>query len=164
MGAFSSTFEIANLAGERFVEITALVDTGSTYTTIPANTLVQLGVTVEGRRRFELADNSLVEYPVGQVRMRLEGQELVVLAVFAAEDADPLLGVTALEIFGLGADPDKPAFDTSPGSAKVTILRNTVFRQYDCLAIALRRMAGMTSRRNPRLVRRNLPHESLLLY
>ena len=105
MGAFSATFEIGNLAGERFVEITALVDTGSTYTTIPANTLVQLGVTVEGRRRFELADNSLVEYPVGQVRMRLVGQELVVLAVFAPEDTDPLLGVTALEIFGLGADP-----------------------------------------------------------
>ena len=105
MGAFSATFEIANLAGERFVEITALADTGSTYTTIPANTLVQLGVTVEGRRRFELADNSLVEYPVGQVRMQLEGQELVVLAVFAPDDADPLLGVTALEIFGLGIDP-----------------------------------------------------------
>ena len=105
MGAFSATFEIGNLAEERFVEITALVDTGSTYTTIPANTLVQLGVTVEGRRRFELADNSLVEYPVGQVRMRLVGQELVVLAVFAPEDADPLLGVTALEIFGFGADP-----------------------------------------------------------
>ena len=35
MGAFSATFEIANLAGEQFVEITALVDTGSTYTTIP---------------------------------------------------------------------------------------------------------------------------------
>ena len=43
MGAFSATFEIANLAGEQFVEITALVDTGSTYTTIPANLLVQLG-------------------------------------------------------------------------------------------------------------------------
>ena len=42
---------------------------------------------------------------MGQVRMRLEGQELVVLAVFTAEDADPLLGVTALEIFGFGADP-----------------------------------------------------------
>ena len=105
MGTFSSTFEIANLAGERFVEVTALVDTGSTYTTIPANVLVRLGVQIEGRRRFELADNSVVEYPVGQVRMRLEGQELVVLAVFASEEADPLLGVTALEIFGLGADP-----------------------------------------------------------
>ena len=105
MGTFSTTFEIANLAGERFVEITALVDTGSTYTTIPADLLVQLGVAPEGRRRFELADNRLVEYPVGQVRMRLEGQELVVLAVFTAEDADPLLGVTALEIFGLGIDP-----------------------------------------------------------
>lgn len=105
MGTFSSTFEIANLAGERFVEVTALVDTGATYTTIPANVLVRLGVNIEGRRRFELADNSVVEYPVGQVRMRLEGQELVVLAVFASEEADPLLGVTALEIFGLGADP-----------------------------------------------------------
>ena len=105
MGAISATFEIANLSGERFVEITALVDTGSTYTTIPANMLIQLGVAPEGRRRFELADNSLVEYPVGQVRTRLEGQELVVLAVFAAEDSDPLLGVTALETFGLGADP-----------------------------------------------------------
>ena len=105
MGAISATFEIANLAGERFIDITALVDTGSTYTTIPANMLIQLGVAPEGRRRFELADNSLVEYPVGQIRMRLEGQELVVLAVFAAEDSDPLLGVTALETFGLGADP-----------------------------------------------------------
>ncbi len=105
MGAFNATFEIANLAGERFAEITAMVDTGSTYTTIPANTLVQLGVAPEGRRRFELADNSILEYPVGQVRMRLEGQELVVLAVFTAEDSSPLLGVTALETFGLGADP-----------------------------------------------------------
>ena len=105
MGAFGATFEIANLAGEQFTGITALVDTGSTYTAIPANLLVQLGVEVEGRCRFELAENTVVEYPVGQVRMRLEGQELVVLAVFTAEDADPLLGVTALEIFGLGADP-----------------------------------------------------------
>ena len=105
MGAFNAAFEIANMAGDRFVEVTALVDTGSTYTIIPANLLIQLGVEVEGRRRFELADNSLVEYPVGQVRMRLEGQELVVLAVFAIEDADPLLGVTALETFGLGVDP-----------------------------------------------------------
>lgn len=37
--------------------------------------------------------------------MSLEGQELVVLVVFAVEDADSLLGVTALETFGLGADP-----------------------------------------------------------
>ena len=105
MGAFNAAFEIANMAGDRFVEVTALVDTGSTYTIIPAKHLIRLGVEVEGRRRFELADNSLVEYPVGQVRMRLEGQELVVLAVFAAEDSDPLLGVTALETFGLGVDP-----------------------------------------------------------
>ena len=34
MGAFNAASEIANLSGERFVEITALVDTGSTYTTI----------------------------------------------------------------------------------------------------------------------------------
>ena len=119
MGTFNATFEIANLAGERFVEVNALADTGSMYTIIPANVLVRLGAQIEGRRRFELADNSVVEYPVGQVRMRLEGQELVVLTVFASEEADPLLGVTALEIFGLGADPINQRLIPIPALLKI---------------------------------------------
>jgi predicted aspartyl protease len=35
----------------------------------------------------------------------MEGQELIVLVVFAPEGMDPLLGATALETFGLAVDP-----------------------------------------------------------
>jgi clan AA aspartic protease len=105
MGTFTVPIQIGNLAGTQFTEVTALVDTGATYTTLPGSLLAGLGVVQEGYRRFELADNRVVEYPIGQARVRLEGQELIVLVVFGREDTDPLLGATSLEIFGLGVDP-----------------------------------------------------------
>ena len=105
MGAFTVPVQIGNPAGGQFIDITALVDTGSTYTALPTNTLTRLGVTQEGLRRLEMADNRIVEYPIGEVRMRLEGEEHTVLVVFAPEGTDALLGVTALEIFSLGVDP-----------------------------------------------------------
>ena len=105
MGTFAVPIQLGSLTGGTFVNLNALVDTGATYTTLPASMLNQLGIQPEGSRRFRLADNRQIEYEVGQARLRLEGQELVVLVVFAPEDASPLLGATALEIFGLGVDP-----------------------------------------------------------
>ena len=105
MGTFTVPIQIGDLSGRRFIEFAALVDTGTTYTTLPGSALAQLGIEQESNRRFELADNRIVEYPVGQARIRLEGQELILLIVFAPEDTAPLLGATALEIFGLGVDP-----------------------------------------------------------
>ena len=105
MGTFTVPIQIGDLAGKQFIQVTALVDTGSTYATLPGSILAKLGIEREGRRRFELADNRIVEYPIGQARIRLEGQELIVLVVFAPEGTDPLLGATVLEIFGLGVDP-----------------------------------------------------------
>lgn len=105
MGTFAVPIQLGNLAEGRFVEASALVNAGATYTAFPASVIAQLGVQPEGLRQFRLADNSEVEYRVGQARLRLEGQELIVLVVFAPEDSDPLLGATALEIFGLGVDP-----------------------------------------------------------
>ena len=105
MGTFSVPVQIANLNDGPFIEVTALVDTGATYTTLPASLLTRLGVQPIERRLFRLADDRQIEYPVGQARLRLEGRELVGLVVFAHEDAEPLLGATALEIFGMGVDP-----------------------------------------------------------
>jgi len=105
MGTFTVPIQIGNLAGARFIEATALVDTGTTYASLPGSILTRLGVDQEGYRRFELADNRVVEYPIGYARIRLEGQELIVLVVFAPEDTDPLLGATVLELFSLAVDP-----------------------------------------------------------
>ena len=105
MGTFTVPLQLASLGGQQFIGVEALVDTGSTYTSLPRDTLTALGVQQEEDRRFELADNEIVEYPVGQARIRLEGREFIALVVFAPEDTTPLLGMTTLETFGLGVDP-----------------------------------------------------------
>lgn len=105
MGAFAVLLEVGDLAGSQSIEVEALVDTGATYTALPSDMLTRLGVAQEGIRRFELADNHIVEYPVGQARIRLEGNDLILLVVFAPNDTSPLLGATTLEMFGLGVDP-----------------------------------------------------------
>ena len=105
MGNFTVPLQVASLGGQQFIGVEALVDTGSTYTSLPRDTLTALGVEQEEDRGFELANNQIVEYPVGQARIRLEGREFIALVVFAPEDTAPLLGMTTLETFGLGVDP-----------------------------------------------------------
>jgi clan AA aspartic protease len=105
MGTFTVPIQIGNLAGAQFTELTALVDTGATYTTVSGSLLSRLGVMQEGYRRFELADNTVVEYPIGYARLRLNGNETVAQVVFAPEDTSPLLGATTLENLSLAVDP-----------------------------------------------------------
>ncbi len=105
MGTFSVPIHLRNEATGEFFQLDALVDTGATYTLLSADLLESLGVKVLGQRDFELADNRGVRYDVGEARMRLNGDEMTVLVVFAPEGESPLLGATALELFGLAADP-----------------------------------------------------------
>ena len=105
MGTFSVEIQIGNQETGDFLRLEALVDTVSTYTLLAAEMLNRLGVNVVDRRDFELADQRTVQYDVGEARLRLNGNELTVLVVFAPEGTSPLLGATALELFGLAADP-----------------------------------------------------------
>ncbi len=82
-----------------------MVDTGSTYAVFPESLLTGLGIAPREVRRFELADNRIVEYPMVRASLLLEERENIVPVVFASEDASPILGATTLEIFGLGVDP-----------------------------------------------------------
>ena len=61
--------KIGDLAGRRFVDVEALVDTGVTYTLVSNELLDRLGIEPESRRTFELADESVVDYPIGYVRV-----------------------------------------------------------------------------------------------
>ena len=64
------------------VELLAMVDTGATDTVIPPSILMEVGVEVEARRRFTLADGSHVELGVGEARLSLNGQEWTCPVVF----------------------------------------------------------------------------------
>ena len=107
MGTFSVDVEIGDPDGREFVVVNALVDTGATYSAVPGSLLRRLGVEPRDDRRFSLVDGRVARLPMGATTMRLVGEEWTVPVIFAPEDARPLLGATALEAFGLMADPDE---------------------------------------------------------
>ena len=105
VGTFSVELEVGNPAREEFVAVEAMVDTGAIYTMLPEDLLDRLGVARLESDVFEMADDSLVEYPIGDAVVRLQGRIRTVPVVFARPGNTPLLGATALEIFRLVADP-----------------------------------------------------------
>ena len=105
IGTFTVQLQVGNLAGQQFIDVEALVDTGSTYTLLPKDVLDRLEIEQEGQRSFELGDDRLVEYPTGYARMRMNEYQTIVLVVFGPEGVAPLLGATALEHLSLAVDP-----------------------------------------------------------
>lgn len=105
MGTFFVSIQVADRFDERYANIDALVDTGSSYSSLPESLLDELGIEREETRRFELADNRIVEYNLGETRIRIQDREKTVPVMFAPNDTMPLVGATTLEILGLGIDP-----------------------------------------------------------
>lgn len=118
MGTFRVPIEIAGLAGDRFEQLDALVDTGATYTFVPQDVLERLGVQAEEEWPFVLADGRDVTYPVASVRVRIAGRARQTIAVFAGPGSEPLLGVFTLEGFRLSADPVNQRLVPVPGLLK----------------------------------------------
>jgi clan AA aspartic protease len=88
---------------DRIVEVEALVDTGAVYSAVGSNVLEQLGVKPLERRKFR-AFGGFVERDIGEVGVVLMGRRRVVPVVFGEKGDPAILGVTALEIFGLEVD------------------------------------------------------------
>ncbi len=104
MGVFTVNVEIGDPTGSRFLAMEMTVDTGSSYTSLPATMLRELGVEPVRRQRFVLADGRVVDGDIGQTWLRLEGQSQMTVIAFAEEGTEPLLGAVTLEEFGLGID------------------------------------------------------------
>ncbi len=105
MATFSVTVEIGVTSEGEFTQVEALVDTGATYTVLSRDLLVRLGIQAIETVSFELADDRIVEYEVGEARVRLDGRERTTQVVFGPEGITPLLGATTLQLFHLGVDP-----------------------------------------------------------
>ncbi len=79
MGIFNVPLEITGYGNGLFQRVEGMVDTGSSYTFIPRDLLRKLGVLPIDTRSFLLADENMVQYEVGEARIRLEGRELTTL-------------------------------------------------------------------------------------
>ena len=105
MGTFRVPVEIGDVYGAAWEPVDALVDTGATYTTVPAALLDRLGVRPHARASFVLADGREIEQDIGQTWVRVADRAVVTVVVFAPDNAPVLLGAYALEGLRLAADP-----------------------------------------------------------
>ena len=90
---------------ERSWEGSFLVDTGAIDSLVPRPRLQAIGIEPEGQRWYELADGSEIRMDVAVARIEFMGEFVGGTIVFGDEDAEPLLGVTALESVGVEVDP-----------------------------------------------------------
>ncbi len=104
MGTFEGAIEIEDPAGQGWEPLQAFVDTGSTYTWVPASILRRLGVHPQASWDFETADGRLIERDVAQTWVRHNGSAHITFLVFGDDDSEPLLGAYNLEGFRLGVD------------------------------------------------------------
>jgi len=105
MGTFTVHLGIGTPDGQRFRDVEALVDTGSTFTCVPAGLLRELGHQPLGSERFELGDGRVVERELAEVPVQIEGEVRTTICIFGDERSTALLGAVTLEQFLLAPDP-----------------------------------------------------------
>jgi len=105
VGTFHIPVEIGDTRGERWETVEALVDTGASYSWIPADILSRLGVLPSFRREFATADGRVIEREMAETFARYDGEQHNTLVVVGDEGSMALLGAYTLEGFGLAADP-----------------------------------------------------------
>ena len=106
MGPMHIPVRITNPAAtERFWEGLFLVDTGATDSLVPRPHLEAIGLKPRGQRTYELADGSELVMDVTVAEIEFMGEIVGGTIIMGADNAEPLLGVTALESVGIEVDP-----------------------------------------------------------
>ncbi|MBM4017128.1 MAG: clan AA aspartic protease [Planctomycetes bacterium] len=82
-----------------------LVDTGAVDSVVPGKFLKQIGLSPRAKRTYSLADGSEVKLDIATGELEFMGDMVGTTIIFGADDAEPILGVTALESVGIEVDP-----------------------------------------------------------
>lgn len=91
-----------------------LVDTGAIDCYVPGNRLRQVGIQPIGQRTYELADGTEIAIDIGVAQIEFMGEVVGATVIFGNDDAEPLLGVTALESVGIEVDPQNQRLKRLP--------------------------------------------------
>jgi len=106
MGYIKVRGVLANpLKHELRVEVEFIADTGAIYSVIPQSMAEKLQLKVMDKRKFKIASGDIVEYPVSEAYVTVEGKGVTSLVALGSEKTPILLGVTTLELLGLQVDP-----------------------------------------------------------
>ena len=117
MGATNVTVAIRNPAEpEKVWEGLFLVDTGATDCLVPRKHLEAIGLLPKTQRIYGLADGSEVRLDVTGGEIQFMGETTWGTIVFGEDEAEPLLGVTALESVGIEVDPRNQTLTRLPAT------------------------------------------------
>jgi predicted aspartyl protease len=108
MGMFKVKVTVANpQSPEQSFEEPFWVDTGALYSFAPEDRLQAIGIVPKFTRDFVFADGKKDRRLVGEAIFSIEGtgESITCLVVFGPPGSLLLLGATALENFGVQADP-----------------------------------------------------------
>ena len=106
MGLTRVTVKLRSLSSPNGAyEAEFLVDTGATDSLVPASELNRIGVQPVGRTAYELANGRVEEYPFGLVEIAFMDEITAGRVIFGPDNAEPILGLTALESVGVTIDP-----------------------------------------------------------
>lgn len=108
MGMFKVRVQVTNPSDpDRFFADDFWVDTGALYSFIPESRLKEIGLEPLRTRELIMADGRRTQRPFGEARFTIPdlGETMTCPVVFAPQGSLYLLGATALENFGVDADP-----------------------------------------------------------
>jgi len=106
MGVTQVTVTIRNPADpQRTWEGLFLVDTGAVDCLVPGKHLREIGLAPKGKRTYELGDGSEIRMDITTADVEFMGEIVGSTIIFGPDDAEPILGVTALESVGIEVDP-----------------------------------------------------------
>lgn len=106
MSTFSVHASIANPERpHHWLEVEPMVDTGATYTLLPGEVVTRLDLATPWQRTATLASGEDMTFPMGQVLMRLNGEEMSTVFLAGPPGCQGLIGAVTLEQFALAADP-----------------------------------------------------------
>jgi len=103
MGTVVGSIKILN-HGREPITRQLLVDTGATFTVIPADDLANMGIEPRVKRRLRTADGRVVERDGASAAVELMGKQDDVPVVFGEKEDMPVIGMTTLEILGFQID------------------------------------------------------------
>lgn len=115
MGITRVNVKITNPAEpDRFWEGPFLVDTGAIDCLVPRRHLESIGLEPKGHRTYSLADGSDVSMDVTTGDIEFMDEIVGGTIVYGDNNAEPLLGVTAMESAGVEVDPHNQTLNKLP--------------------------------------------------
>lgn len=117
MGVTQVTVTIRNPAEpDRTWEGLFLVDTGAIDSLVPRQHLEAIGLKPKAQRVYELADGSEIKMDITTGDIEFMGEIVGGTIICGDADAEPLLGVTALESVGIEVDPRNQRLKRMPAT------------------------------------------------